>query len=327
MGLWDNPGFVGNVVNAGSNILGNVMNWLSGNDANSQNRELMREQNEWALKMWNLNNEYNHPSAQMARLRAAGINPALAYSNGADNVASAVSETADAPTMRPGQWQPFQVDASAISQAEVSRAQADLFRAQAADLLGETEESKMRIFKLGSEASKLAADADLSRQKIQESIKVSESMDADIRLKDAQAASVKFNDELHAKEVDQKVMESRALVNLYIEQAFKTHHEGLKAKYDAEITEEAFGALVNSLIYQMKGLEYDLKLKDKSVEAAILDIKQKCWDYVSGQKTYELTLLELERTMRREGFANSSIITRGLDGLLGLLSGLISVRL
>lgn len=34
------------------------------------------------LQMWNMNNSYNDPSAQMARLKAAGLNPNLVYGSG-----------------------------------------------------------------------------------------------------------------------------------------------------------------------------------------------------------------------------------------------------
>lgn len=40
-----------------------------------QAKELQKRQNEFNLKMWNLNNEYNTPLAQQQRLHAAGINP------------------------------------------------------------------------------------------------------------------------------------------------------------------------------------------------------------------------------------------------------------
>lgn len=35
-----------------------------------------------SISMWNMQNEYNHPSSQMARLRDAGLNPNLIYGNG-----------------------------------------------------------------------------------------------------------------------------------------------------------------------------------------------------------------------------------------------------
>lgn len=39
------------------------------------NEEMMEKQNEWSLDMWNKTNEYNSPTAQVSRLREAGLNP------------------------------------------------------------------------------------------------------------------------------------------------------------------------------------------------------------------------------------------------------------
>lgn len=55
------------------------------------NRSMQREQNQadrdFALAQWNRENEYNNPKAQMERLKAAGLNPNLAY--GTANTVSA----------------------------------------------------------------------------------------------------------------------------------------------------------------------------------------------------------------------------------------------
>lgn len=52
------------------------------NAANNQlQMDLWHEQQEYDYKMWQENNAYNTPSAQVERLKAAGINPALALSN------------------------------------------------------------------------------------------------------------------------------------------------------------------------------------------------------------------------------------------------------
>lgn len=52
------------------------------NDANNKlQMDLWHEQQEYDYKMWQENNAYNAPSAQVDRLKAAGINPALALSN------------------------------------------------------------------------------------------------------------------------------------------------------------------------------------------------------------------------------------------------------
>lgn len=52
------------------------------NAVNNQTQiDLWNQQKEYDYKMWQENNAYNAPSAQVERLKAAGINPALALSN------------------------------------------------------------------------------------------------------------------------------------------------------------------------------------------------------------------------------------------------------
>jgi len=81
------------VIGAGASLLGNVFGSSSNSGANktnlklaAQNREFQREmynrQMAYNTDMWNKQNEYNDPSNQVERLRAAGINPYLALQNG-----------------------------------------------------------------------------------------------------------------------------------------------------------------------------------------------------------------------------------------------------
>lgn len=51
-------------------------------------------ENDYNEKMWNLQNEYNSPSAQMARYKAAGLNPNLIYSQGSSGNASSAPTAA-----------------------------------------------------------------------------------------------------------------------------------------------------------------------------------------------------------------------------------------
>lgn len=46
------------------------------------NKEMASIQNQYNLDMWKMNNEYNTPANQMARLKDAGLNPNLMYSQG-----------------------------------------------------------------------------------------------------------------------------------------------------------------------------------------------------------------------------------------------------
>lgn len=64
---------------AGMDVVGSAIGgWI--NKGNS--KSLMRYQNQLAVENWRMQNEYNHPAAQMARLREAGLNPSLFYSSG-----------------------------------------------------------------------------------------------------------------------------------------------------------------------------------------------------------------------------------------------------
>lgn len=67
--------------------------------ANKKNREWQEEmynkQRRDSLADWNMQNEYNSPGAQMARLKAAGLNPNLVYGNGATATATSLPRQSD----------------------------------------------------------------------------------------------------------------------------------------------------------------------------------------------------------------------------------------
>ena len=56
---------------------------IMANKSSKADRKLVRQENEksraWNEKMWQIQNEYNSPTAQVARMVDAGLNPALAY--------------------------------------------------------------------------------------------------------------------------------------------------------------------------------------------------------------------------------------------------------
>lgn len=73
-------------------VAGTILSGLFGNyqtkKRNKAQREMLEYQNQWNLEQWNRENAYNHPSAQMERLRAAGLNPNLVYQSGAANTSA-----------------------------------------------------------------------------------------------------------------------------------------------------------------------------------------------------------------------------------------------
>lgn len=74
------------LISAGGSLLGGIAGSLFGkksqDNTNKQQMELAKYQYEKNLEMWNRQNEYNAPSAQMQRYQEAGLNPNLIYNSG-----------------------------------------------------------------------------------------------------------------------------------------------------------------------------------------------------------------------------------------------------
>ena len=91
----------GALMNAGLGVVGNFL----GNKQAEKNQRMQNEFNaaeaqktrDWQEMMWNKNNEYNTPLAQVNRLQEAGLNPNLVYGNGTmQNVSPMASSGAQA---------------------------------------------------------------------------------------------------------------------------------------------------------------------------------------------------------------------------------------
>lgn len=95
------------------------------------NEKMYERQKADSLEAWNRQNEYNSPTAQMARLREAGLNPNLVYGKGADNTAMAINRPQAMP------WNPKPPDVSGLANSlfagadlAMKQAQTDLVRKQ-----------------------------------------------------------------------------------------------------------------------------------------------------------------------------------------------------
>lgn len=110
-------------VNAGFNALNNSA-------SRRWNESMYARQRADALADWNMQNEYNSPKNQMARLKEAGINPRLAYTSGVENAGSVVRST----NMEPWRPQAPQFDiGNSLGQfqdVEIKQAQLDNLKAQ-----------------------------------------------------------------------------------------------------------------------------------------------------------------------------------------------------
>lgn len=153
--------------------------------------------------MWNRQNEYNDPSAQMERLKAAGLNPHMVYGNGAvgnsagsapsygsasysparAGLSKSASPRSASPRYNPARFNaprtdishvPFQLDLSGISQfarklmefndVRVKQAQVDNVSAQTKNIEAQTALNIARHSGVLADSEKKKVDASVAKQ-------------------------------------------------------------------------------------------------------------------------------------------------------------------
>lgn len=95
-------------------LLGNAMTGYSQHETNQTNLRIARETNAQNYKLWQENNAYNTPSAQMARLKAAGLNPNQIYGNISSGNSSSPA-TAQGAVMKSAKFGDFGSNAAVMS--------------------------------------------------------------------------------------------------------------------------------------------------------------------------------------------------------------------
>lgn len=92
------------LIAAGAALGSSGINAAAQGSMNKKTRKFAKQQaalqRQYALEDWAMQNEYNHPSSQMARLREAGLNPNLAYGNGVDTTSGPIRSS------EPAHWTP-----------------------------------------------------------------------------------------------------------------------------------------------------------------------------------------------------------------------------
>lgn len=89
--MWSAVASIAGNIASNMNINNQVSQQRKENQANRDwNLNLAKMQNRWNVEQWNRENAYNSPAAQMARYKAAGLNPDLMY--GQQNLSAASPE-------------------------------------------------------------------------------------------------------------------------------------------------------------------------------------------------------------------------------------------
>lgn len=221
----------GSLASGLAGVGGLVLNPFLQERQNQWNADQMRLQNQWNVEQWNRENAYNSPLAQMQRLAAAGINPALAYTNGLMN------EAAASPQMQASQGEAPQVDTSGLfslsgqlagiaqqqqlveSQANLNNAKANEIEQKLPEEIANLQQSRENMQK---QIDEMNAHIELLQSQVRE-------MDASAQLKLAQKSNIEFQQTMATKEFELKCKEVMASIH--------------KMKADAHFAESA--ALLN----------------------------------------------------------------------------------
>lgn len=272
-----NPTIASGVISGGSSLLNNLIsmpfNAMQNRKAFQQQKYLQQNAQEFQERMWNAGNEYNTPSAQMQRLRDAGVNPNSAFSGvqgtaqgsqplGAPGVGSAPS-----PSYMP--FEGINPNMSALSDAFKAQQEGEQAKANAEGVKIDNEtrsernnisisQAKAAIAKYKQEIDELKSRANLTDAQTRQvdsmlPILMSKGKEEIEQIKAATSHFLKQNEEIDSNIslLKEKLNTERAQQNAYNASAeesrsaaglnaAKTETEGqnkTKAYYDAKISE------------------------------------------------------------------------------------------
>ena len=221
---------VGGIISGVGSLLGGLgssaMNNKAVRDTNKANMEIAKYQAQWqqqenekayqrSLNMWNLQNEYNSPTQQMARIRAAGLNPNLVYGNGVTGNSSGSTPQYEpakfnAPTMQAYRGWNLGIS-DAISQFLAYRtvkAQVDNMEAQNSLIRQQTATEATKQANIAASTSR--SEFDLNMAKELKDVSVSSAI-ADMNQKQAGASQgwTKANREVIQYELDKALFDNK----------------------------------------------------------------------------------------------------------------------
>ena len=206
--------------------------------------------------------EYNSPTAQVERLKAAGLNPALMY-GGTGTTGSASGSTGGAQATGVSAVQPMGLQIAL--QAEMQKAQIEALKAQTMNTNAETAKTASEIKKTDSEAEEIGTEIELNKIKSAKTESEINSIAADIANKTEQLRGQIIQndilDETKEFQINQAAEEYRQMVM-----------QTQKLLAEAELTEkqkEMIQKEIDGFERKLQALEKQADASETSAEAAI----------------------------------------------------------
>lgn len=237
-------GIGGAAISAIGSFFGNKSNRKQSAEAFERESKFAREerlaQQQWIEQMYEKNNSYNSPAAQMQRLKDAGLNPDLMYSRGDVGNATAPEAPAQAPTPR------FNViPTNTYGQTAQIAADAGLKAAQARLASSESK-------KADTEESLLTADYLLRKARTESDIELNNSTIyvnhelGQLNHAEAEVAAKKL------QEIDVAMSEARERINTMKAQQSQISENLVQMKFDRYLRSNEFELLCKKTYQDMK---------------------------------------------------------------------------
>lgn len=176
MGFWN---FASSLVDAGASVYGvkqnnkNIDKQLAAQQRENQaireyNLNLAKKQNQWSIEQWIRENQYNTPTEQLKRTKAAGLNPDLLYGNGTlQNVAASSPTMTAGAAGTPMDWSPMAAKKTALDMA--------LQRAQIENINADSEQKRSSANNLDVDSSLRQYFSDKQYEELEQRIAESKS--------------------------------------------------------------------------------------------------------------------------------------------------------
>lgn len=261
------------------------------------NLQLAMLQNKWNRKQWQMENAYNSPSAQIQRMRAAGLNPDMMYGGGVSGNLSAFSPsmTSGAPSSP--------MDFTALG-SKRTIGDAAIQAAQLAQVNAQTKNIEADTKKKGHESDILASDAsfrdainqgqlDLTRMQIR-------GINSDMQVNNSQmmkmrAETRKLNQETENLVKSYDLIKSQ-IANMDADTAYKQLRGILDSKEtdalvnklaaDTNLSRAECRAIVSRLPYELLGLQVDADYTKAQTDIVKMENDVVSWQF-DQDKTYD----------------------------------------
>jgi hypothetical protein len=251
-------GIGGAAISAIGSFFGNKSNRKQSAEAFERESKFAREerlaQQAWIEQMYEKNNSYNSPAAQMQRMKEAGLNPDLMYSRGDVGNATAPEAPAQAPTPR------FNViPSNTYGQTAQIAADSGLKAAQARLASSESK-------KADTEESLLTADYLLRKARTESDIELNNSTIyvnhelGQLNHAEAELAAKKL------QEIDVAMSEARERINTMRAQQSQIDENIVQLKFDRYLRSKEFELLCKKTYQEMKESNSRISLNAAEVQ-------------------------------------------------------------